>query len=322
MKILVTYPVTSEQLEAFANCSDGAEICVVPQSDITQAHVEDADVIIGNIPPSMVNSAKKLKFLQLTSSGADSYVSCMRDGLQIAVTSGAYGLAISEHMLGMYLMLLKKLNLYRDNQHKSLWHDEGNVNSIEDAVVLTVGIGSIGGDFARKCKLLGAHTIGIRRNINDKPDYIDELYTLHELAEVAKRADCIALALPGGKTTERVLNKKIIDSLKHGVIVLNVGRGSAIDTEALTDAVERGDVLCGLDVTDPEPLPESHRLWKQVNAVITPHISGFFHLRQTLERIGEVSRENLSRYIRDEQLLNLLDAETGYRRTEGRYNEF
>ena len=97
MKILVTYPATSEQLEAFANCSDGAEICVVPQSDITQAHVEDADVIIGNIPPSMVNSAKKLKFLQLTSSGADSYVSCMRDGLQIAVTSGAYGLAISEH---------------------------------------------------------------------------------------------------------------------------------------------------------------------------------------------------------------------------------
>ena len=75
--------------------------------------------------------------------------------------------------------------------------------------------------------------------------------------------------------------------MKTGATLINVGRGNAVDTEALCDALEDGKLYAAsLDVTDPEPLPCDHRLWKIENALITPHISGFFHLRKTYENIG------------------------------------
>ncbi len=102
---------------------------------------------------------------------------------------------------------------------------------------------------------------------------------------------------------------------KRGSIILNVGRGSAIDTEALCDLLEQGHFEgVGLDVTDPEPLPPNHRLWDIPNAVITPHISGFFHLHKTLERIIDISTDNLSRYLNGEELKNTVDYNTGYRK--------
>ncbi|MDO4567667.1 MAG: D-2-hydroxyacid dehydrogenase [Clostridia bacterium] len=319
MKILVTYPATRAHIEEFRSCAPHAELIEVEQRSVSEADVADAEVIIGNIPSALIARAKRLRFLQLNSSGAEEYVPYARAGLPIAVTSGAYGLAISEHMLGMMLMLMKRLHQYRDNQRERLWRDEGDVTSVEDAVVLVVGVGDIGGEFARKCKLLGAYTIGVRRDAHDKPAYLDELHTLDALRRVCPRADVVAMCLPGGGGTHKLLNRELLALLKPGAIVLNVGRGGAIDTEALADAVEDGRLLCGLDVTDPEPLPAGHRLWGLQNALITPHISGFYHLRQTVERIGDIALENLRRYVAGAPLLNLLDPETGYRSAENRY---
>ena len=88
---------------------------------------------------------------------------------------------------------------------------------------------------------------------------------------------------------------------------MNVGRGAAVDTDALADAVEEGRIMAGVDVTDPEPLPEDHPLWKQENAIITPHISGFFHLPQTLDRIVGIACDNLKRFNRGEALENVVN---------------
>lgn len=90
--------------------------------------------------------------LQLNMAGSDAYAGKLPAGAELANASGAYGLAISEHMLGMLLVLMKKLDIYRDNQNKGLWRDEGNVESIENAKVLVVGLGDIGGEFALRCK--------------------------------------------------------------------------------------------------------------------------------------------------------------------------
>lgn len=81
---------------------------------------------------------------------------------------------------------------------------------------------------------------------------------------------------------------------------------------------ESGRVLCGLDVTDPEPLPKEHRLWHMENALITPHISGFFHLKQTLDRIVDISAKNLKLFLSGENLMNMVDYNTGYRSYERR----
>jgi len=103
--------------------------------------------------------------------------------------------------------------------------------------------------------------------------------------------------------------------MKDGATLINVGRGNAVDTEALCDALEDGKLYAAaLDVTDPEPLPSDHRMWKIENALITPHISGFFHLRKTYENIVDIFIENLSRFIEGKELENIIDMTTGYKK--------
>ena len=103
--------------------------------------------------------------------------------------------------------------------------------------------------------------------------------------------------------------------MKDGALLLNVGRGTIVDSAALCAALERGKLAgAALDVTDPEPLPADHPLWKQKNAVITPHVSGGFHLQETHERIIRIMAENLRAFCTGAPLRNVVDFETGYRK--------
>lgn len=241
----------------------------------------------------------------------------MPEGALLTNATGAYGLAISEHMIGMLLELIKKLNLYRDNQKKSLWKDEGQIKSIYGSTILIVGLGDIGGEFAKKVKALGAYTIGIRRKNSVKPDYLDELYLADELDKVLPRADVVALSLPATKDTSKLFSRERFALMKEGAVLLNVGRGSAVDSDALYDAITAGHLYgAAIDVTDPEPLPADHKLWKLDNMVITPHISGDFHLQETHDRIVRIACENLRAYLKGGKLKNQVDFNTGYRKTE------
>jgi phosphoglycerate dehydrogenase-like enzyme len=163
-------------------------------------------------------------------------------------------------------------------------------------------------------KALGSYTIGIKRREGQKPDYLDELHTLDSLEELLPRADVVALSLPGTRETYRLFDSGKFSLMKEGSVILNVGRGTTICTEDLCDALEKGQIAgAGLDVTDPEPLPEDHRLWDAPGAVITPHVSGFFHLPETLRRIVRISIGNLERFKNGEPLQNMVDFKTGYR---------
>ena len=316
--VLVTLPVKEKHIEAIRAAAPGADIAFIPAKELTEEDVGRAEVILGNIPHALVASCKRLRLLHLGSAGADGYPAIMPEGAALTNSSGAYGLAISEHMLGMLLAIIKKLYPYWENQKMSLWHDEGGVSSVEDAVVLSVGMGDIGGEFLRKCKALGAYTIGVRRTPRAKPDFADELYTLDSIDELLPRADVVALSLPSGPATNGLMDERRMRLMKKGAVLINVGRGSAVDTEALVKVCSEGLIRAALDVTDPEPLPEEHPLWHTPNVFITPHISGFFHLPQTLDRIVAIGAENLRRIIAGEPLLNAVDGATGYRREEDR----
>ena len=315
VKVLVLPPVQADhkaRLESIA----GAEYVYCGDEGLTRELMAEADIIFGNPDPELMRYAKRLRLLQLFSAGTDGYIERLPAGCELTNTTGAFGLAISEHLLAMLLGLMKRMHQYRDNQHERAWRDMGNVNSVEGSVVLTVGLGDIGGEFARKCKLLGAYTIGVRRQDTDKPDYIDELYLSDKLDELIPRADVIALAMPGTAQTYKLMNRARIDLMKRGAILLNVGRGGAVDTEALADAVGSGRILCGIDVTDPEPLPEGHRLWGMENALITPHVSGYFHLKKTLDNMVEIACLNIAAMINGGQYKNIVDRSTGYRKVK------
>lgn len=289
----------------------------LPGRPVTQEDVDWAQVILGNVPAAMLHGSPALEWLQTNSAGVEAYIQpgVLAGDTLLTNATGAYGLAIAEHMLGMLLELFKKLELYRDAQKSGAWQSQGAVKAVYGSTVLVLGMGDIGGEFAARCKALGAKVIGVRRSPRPCPEYADEVHLLEDLDSLLPQADVVAITLPGTDATRGLMSRERLAKMKEGAVLLNVGRGFIVDTEALCDALERGHLSgAGVDVTDPEPLPPTHRLWNIPTAVVTPHISGFYHLRETHERIVGIFLENLRRFQAGEPLRNLVDFATGYRK--------
>lgn len=334
MKIVVGMDLNDEQKKAFSEAAAGHEISFVGQGKLTLENAGDADFVIGNPPVSLVPELGNLKVLQLNSAGVDNYLGVMRElrkkqqsgadagdmvtAACLCNANGAYSLTISEHMLAMLLALIKKLYKYRDFQTMSTWGDLGKwggstVSSIYGSRVLILGLGDIGLRFARAVKALGAYVIGVKRTMSEKPDYVDELYTIDSLDEVLPTADMVAMVLPETPQTRGILNAERIAAMKPGAFVVNEGRGSAIDQDALVEALNSGHLGgAALDVTSPEPLPSDSPLWKAENCFITPHVGGGYTLPQTKVYILEIALRNLKAFLSGDSLINEIDLEKGY----------
>ena len=108
--------------------------------------------------------------------------------------------------------------------------------------------------------------------------------------------------------TYKLFNKDRISRMNENCVIVNVGRGTIVDTDALYDAVKNGKLYGAcLDVTDPEPLPPEHLLWKCPNVIITPHVAGFFYLPETLNRIVNITCRNLKSYLAGGELINIVE---------------
>lgn len=314
MKILVSLPLNDRQKEKLERNFRHREFIYCPAEMVTEEMVAGVEVILGNVPPQVLKAADSLKWLQLNNAGTEGYCDgTLPKGVILTNATGAYGLAISEHMIGVLFELQKKLNLYQTNQLSHTWKNEGHVRMIQGSHVLVIGLGDIGTAFAQKMKALGCRTTGIKRREGRKPEGVDDLYTMERLEQQLPKADIVAMCLPGNADTYHLLNRERIALMKESAVVLNVGRGITIDTEALTEALQEGRIAgAALDVTDPEPLPADHPLWDMKHVILTPHISGKFDLPETLEQILDICIENLECYMVQRPLRNVIDFRTGY----------
>ncbi len=321
LNVLVTFPVREEKRKEIEAAMPEAAYTYLAgyyvgdeKVNLTSAHLENADVILGCVPPDMLQHCRCLKFLQLDSAGVKPYIGgALPEGAALACATGAYGLAISEYMLAGMLMLQKKMLFYMDNQKKHQWKKGGMVSSISGATVMCVGMGDIGSEFLKRCKALGAHTIGVKRTAGGKPEWLDELYTVEDMDSLLPRADVLALVLPETQKTYHMFNEEKLNLLRSDAIVLNVGRGNTVDNLALARMLEEGRLAGAfLDVFEPEPLPEDHPLWDAPNTIITPHITGGFTLQQTMDNIADISAENFRRFVSGQPLVNEVDFEEGY----------
>ncbi|MBE5782294.1 MAG: D-2-hydroxyacid dehydrogenase [Clostridiales bacterium] len=310
MQILVSLPMNEDQKQRILSSAQGANVTFAPQAEVTDEMLQNAQIVFGNLPGEMLKKAPNLKWLQLNSAGADAYTKPGALDSRVLLTNavGAYGLTVSEHMLSLLFAMNRRLMEYDQNQQKNLWQPMGQVKSVEGSVILTLGLGNIGGDFARKVKALGAYTIGVRRNTGDCPDYVDEMHPLSSLDDLLARADVVAIALPLTEETKGMMNEARLMNMKKDALLINVGRGPIVDTDALLQVVGAGHLGgAALDVTDPEPLPPDHPLWQQERVIITPHVAGSFYLPETKNRVITVFLENLKRYRAGEQLKNLVN---------------
>lgn len=320
-KVAVTIPLNEKQKEFLTGSvnsvkEDFYKFDFFDRQTMKAEDFSDYEVIIGNIPPEYLKCCRRLEWLQLDSAGATTYTEegVMPKGAYLTNASGAYGLAISEYMVGTLLTMKKRLLTYHDNMKKHQWSDEGPVTSIWGSRTLVVGLGDIGSEFAKKMNALGSRVTGIRKHYAVKPDYVDELYPMDALPRLLGEADTVAVTLPGTKENAGLFNKDMFAKMKSTAYFLNVGRGSIVVTDDLMHALNDGIIAgAAIDVVEPEPLPQNSRLWDAENLLITPHVSGQYHLPETLERIVHIAAENLRLFADSRPLKNIVDFETGYR---------
>lgn len=317
-EILVTFPVLEKHKESLESSGCDLHFTYATAAEASKKEViETADIILGNVSADALTEAKKLKFLQLNSAGANEYVTpgVLPDGVKLCNATGAYGKSIAEHMLAAAFTLLKKMNHYENNRLRHQWKDEGNVGTIFGSTTLILGMGDIGSEFAMRMHALGSRVIAIRRNQSEKPDYIDGLYQMDALEELLPQADIVACSLPGTDATYHLLNASRLKLMKNSAILINVGRGTLIPTEDLIDALKNGTIAAAaIDVAETEPLPADSPLWDTPNLLITPHVAGNFHTQHIWDTIVEIAAENLKAYLNGQPLRNEVDFETGYRK--------
>ena len=305
--ILNLLALKEKQREAFLRAAEGYEQIFAPGGvledgrPVSQSLYRRAAVILGNPTAADLAACENLRLLQTRSAGTEQYQKpgVLPEGATLLNASGAYGHSVSEHMFAMLLSLMKRLPAYRDRQRGGIWSDLGPVKTLAGAQVLCVGTGDLGSSFARLCKALGARTAVIRRNAAKPAGGIDEMYPMDRLDGLLPRSDVVALMLPHTADTVRLMDRRRLLLMKRDAILLNGGRGTAVDCAALAKVLEDGHLwgAC-LDVTDPEPLPAEHPLWTQERAVLTPHTAGGDHLADTADRIAAIALEHLASFLK------------------------
>lgn len=314
-KILVTIPFMEHQKELIAQAAKKTEVVFKSGQEVTKEDTKDAEVIMGNLPAELVMDAENLKWMQLNSAGCDPYCNpgVLKEETVLTNASGAYDVSVAEYMVSATMAMMKKLYLYHDVQKEGLWQDQGPVMAAYGSTILVLGLGNIGLYYARVMKAMGSYVIGIKRNASEVPEGVDEVCTLNELQECLKRADVVMSVLPGTPETERILGKEQFAAMKNSAVFINAGRGSAVDQDALYEALETGKIAGAmLDVTAVEPLPKEDRLWHAKNLHLTPHIAGGFHIPVTLDRIAGICAENLKRYEEEQTLTCVVDRALRY----------
>lgn len=316
-KVLCVLPVAQRHKEKLERAGKDCEFTYVSADAVTDDQIAAAEIIIGCVPADRIRASERLELLQLNTAGADPYIvkGVLAEKTVLTNATGAYSKAVAEHALASCLMLQKKLHLYRDAQKRHEWTDFGTVTSMSDATVLVVGLGDIGRHFASLCRALGAYTIGVKRRSGEKPDCVDEMYTMDALHELLPRADVVFSVLPGTKAVYHLYTDELFDLMKSSAIFINCGRGGAVAGDELYRALSEGKIAsAAIDVTEPEPLGADSRLWELDNLLITPHVSGYYHLPETFERIVDIAADNLERFTNGRELKNIVDFATGYKK--------
>ena len=310
MLVSVTTPVKPHH-KAMLEAAAAGRCSIVYELD------EQADVIIGDLSPAELQPAKNLKWYHLVWAGSDRYKPAdFPTGTLFTNGSGAYGVTIAEHMVACILALYRQLRHYDKLQKAHTWNQDWQEDTLESKTVLILGAGDIGCALAKRLRGFDCRIFGIRRT-GGIPPHFDEMHTMEELDALLPQVDVVAGCLPGTKNTVGLLDERRLRMMKPTALLVNCGRGSLIDTDALIRVLQAGLLGgCGLDGVMPEPLPESSPLWDMENVILTPHISGasFGHVQEMEDRIYRLAAENLRRYLDGEALLNQVDFETGYRK--------
>ena len=287
------------------------------QFDEARACVQHCEVLFAHSPELLRAAPASLQWYCCSFAGADPY--CKNDGIFanpdcLLTNSNSYGVTIAEHVVMVTLMLLRRLPEFAEPLRQHQWAPPRTIRSIRDSEVTILGAGDIGTTFARKLRALGAASItGVNRSGRCPDEVYDRVVPISDLDTVLPDAHVLVMSLPSTPETVGILSRARLELLPRDAFVINVGRGSAIDQDALIEALNTERIAgAALDVMVPEPLPEDHPLWDAKNLVLTPHVAGNMSLGYTCDKTVDMFCEDLARYAAGESLAHVVDRTRGY----------
>jgi phosphoglycerate dehydrogenase-like enzyme len=312
-KILITGMTPAELAELKTGAPANVEIVAASGAEL-KAQAPEADAILGTINNDLLRAAPKLKWVQSYSAGVERYVSPELNASGVTLTNGKIiqGPNIADHAFALLLALTRDLNRIIPNRSKEEWM-RGQFRPIElsGKTAVIIGVGGIGMQIAQRAKGFGMRVLGVDPKDISYTPLVDKLVPPDRLDSVLPEADVVFISAPHTPQSEGMMGARQFDLLKKGVYFIAVSRGKLYDTDALVRALDSRRLSgAGLDVTNPEPLPKGHALWKFENVIITPHIAGQSDLVQG--RRVDLIKENIRRFAAGEPLLNVVDKAKGY----------
>jgi len=308
-------PTLVEQLQ-----SASSDVKIVPVERARMMdEIGDADAYIGEITSAEVRAGKNLKWVGVMSAGVERVLfpadgtSDLRDS-NIILTNNkiVQGPEIADHALAMLLMLSRNLYVLYKNDQQQIWNPR-SFHGIElrGKTAVVIGVGGIGTQIALRANAFGMTVIGVDRE--DKPflPFVERFVKPDQLDSVLPQADVVFTSVPDTPQSRKMMGASQFALMKKNSYFIAVSRGKIYDMGGLVKALDEKRLAgAGVDVTDPEPLPKDHALWKFENAIITPHIAG--RSDRDAERMVGTIQENIRRFVAGKPMINVVDKKKGY----------
>lgn len=297
----ITYEITKDVARAEE---------LAPQADLILTGVGAAPSVV----QAAIAKADKLQWLHALSAGVDHIMATRLRQSSIPVTNakGAYSPSLGEYCLAAMLFFAKDLRRMLNSQKAGKW-DVFDVNMLEGRTLGILGYGDIGRAAAQRAKAFGMNIIALRRRPEKSSGdgIADEIWGLDRKLELMAVSDYVLLAMPNTPDTKGIVAEDELRAMKSEGVIINLGRGNAIDERALIKALTENWIRgAALDVFEVEPLPDGHIFYQLENILVSAHTAD--HTATWMEDSMQIFLRNFARYQRGEALENLVDKEAGY----------
>ena len=296
-------------IELLGKPPDGIEIAPFPDDPLSDPRIGKVEAVVpwwglagslnGRPLADLWSRMPRLRLIQTLSAGVDWIVESVPSGVVLCSARGAHDVPVSEWVLAAILSDVKNLAAARDHQREESWVTEP-VGRLEGSTVLLLGYGSIARAVEGRLQPFGARILRIARRPREG------VATMAALPELLPQTDVVVILLALTPETARTVDATFLRKMKPGALLVNAARGRLVDTGALLEALENGRVRAVLDVTDPEPLPDGHPLWRAPGVLITAHVGG--NTADWQKTAYVLVRAQLQRWVRGEPLLNVVEA--------------
>jgi phosphoglycerate dehydrogenase-like enzyme len=291
---VIVAAVQSQELAHAVGDVDGIELIVWPRGESLPERAAEIEFLVPDYirvrtTARLLVQLPRLRAVQLQTAGYDAVVDLVPRGLDLLSARGVHDDATAELALGLTIASLRGIDVaVRESGH---WRQDTTRRSLADSRVAILGYGSIGRSVARRMLACRAEVTGVATSVRED-DVVGRVVTADHVDWPAQ--DVVVVVLPLTAATRHAVDAPFLARLHLGALVVNVGRGALLDTDAVL--AEAGRLRFALDVTDPEPLPDDHPLWRAPGVLITPHIAG--GTTAMLPRMAALVRDQLER-LRD-----------------------